>query len=203
MIARLKGTVIEKRPGVLVVDVGGVGYEVSVPLTTYREIGEAGGGIELQVHTHARDGALALFGFSTRLEKEVFTRLIDVNGVGPRMAIAVLSGLGARELIAAVCDRDARRLATVPGIGRKTADRILLELADRLDDLVDDAAGSAAGVRGGPGTGALRQDLISALVNLGYNARVAARTAGEVLEREPGQPPFETLLRQTLKRLSR
>jgi Holliday junction DNA helicase RuvA len=203
MIARLRGTVIEKRPGVLIVDVGGVGYEVSVPLTTYREVGEAGAPIEIQVHTHARDGSLALFGFSTRLERDLFARLIDVNGVGPRMVIAVLSGLGARDLIGAVGDRDARRLSTVPGIGRKTADRILLELTDRLDDLAVEAADSMSGVPGAPGPGALRQDLISALVNLGYNARVAARAASEALEREPGPPPFEALLRQTLRRLSR
>ncbi len=200
MIARLSGTLVEKQPGLLIIDVAGVGYEVSVTLSTYRTAGRPGDRVELHVHTHAREGALALYGFGSRLEKSLFARLIDVNGVGPRLAIAVLSGLGAAEVIDVVRQRDPPRMATVPGIGRKTAERIVLELADRLEDLAE----SGAATQDGAPIPSLRQDLISALVNLGYNPRVAAHAAGEVLQRETATPPpLETLLRQTLKQLSR
>ncbi len=203
MIARLRGTLLEKRPGLLVLDVSGVGYEISVTLSTFRETGEAGAGVDLHVHTHVREGALTLYGFASRLEQVLFRRLIEVNGVGPKMAIAVLSGLGAHDLVAAIREGDARRLSDVPGIGRKTAGRILLEMADRLEDLA--AAGAEIPADGGEVRPAMvRRDLISALVNLGYNARVAAAAAGDVLGSAPGAvPPFETLLRQSLKRLSR
>ena len=204
MIARLKGLIVERSPGRLVVDVGGVGYEVSVTLSTSRDAGARGEPVELYVHTHAREGALALYGFGTALEKALCARLIEVNGVGPKMALAALSGLGATEIVDAIRGRDARRLSTVPGIGRKTADRIVLEMTDRLDDLAEMAARTEPDDGGAPRPASLRRDLISALVNLGYNARVAAEATGEVLGREPGPlPPFETLLRHSLKQLSR
>lgn len=204
MIARLKGLIVERSPGRLVVDVGGVGYEVSVTLATSRDAGAQGDPVELHVHTHAREGTLALFGFGTVLEKALFARLIEVNGVGPKMALAALSGLGATEIVDAIRGRDALRLSTVPGIGRKTADRIVLEITDRLDDLAEMVARTEPDDGGAPRPASLRRDLISALVNLGYNARVAAEAAGEVLGREPGSKPrFETLLRHSLKQLSR
>lgn len=206
MIARLCGTLVDKQPGSAVVDVGGVGYQVSIPLSTYSEMGEPGDRVELHVHTHVREDALALFGFRTRFEKEIFTRLIAVNGVGPRTALAVLSGLGAQDLFEAVRSRDVTRLSSVPGIGRKTAERIAVDLADRLDSLAPPGEGSAAGKAGGDGAARtdVRQDLVSALVNLGYNARVAADAAGRVLRGSPAPaPPFHALLRETLKILSR
>ena len=206
MIARLCGTLVDKQPGSAVVDVGGVGYQVSIPLSTYSEIGEPGSRVELHVHTHVREDALALFGFHTRFEKELFTRLIAVNGVGPRTALAVLSGLGAQDLLEAVRSRDVTRLSSVPGIGRKTAERIAVDLADRLDSLAAPGDGSAPGKAGGDGAPPtdVRQDLVSALVNLGYNVRVAADAAGRVLRGSPAPaPPFHALLRETLKILSR
>ncbi len=207
MIARLAGTLLTKQPGRAVIDVGGIGYEVLIPLSTYYEIGDPGGRVELHIHTHVREDTLALFGFRTGREKELFVRLIGVSGIGPKTAIALLSGLEIGELIEAVRQRDGGRLASIPGIGRKTADRILLELVDRLD-AIEAAEASAAAAGSGPGgvaAGAsVRQDLVSALVNLGYNARVAGEAAGRVLKGRGGHaPPFETLLRETLRVLSR
>jgi Holliday junction DNA helicase RuvA len=195
MIARLAGTLLEKHPGLLILEVGGVGYEVTVPLGTYRVVGEPGSRAELHVHTHVREDTLALFGFATRLEKELFVRLIGVSGVGPKTAVALLSGLGALPLVEAVRQRDVRRLSSAPGIGRKTAERIALDLVDRLDAL-------PAGLDAGAPVGA-RDDLVSALVNLGYNARAASEAAAGALTGVSPEPPFEDLLRRALKSLSR
>jgi Holliday junction DNA helicase RuvA len=201
VIARLCGTLVDREPGRAVIDVAGVGYEVTIPLSTYYLLGEPGSRVELLVHTHVREEALALFGFRTRLEKDLFVRLIGIGGIGPRTAIAILSGLEPGDLLAAVRGRDAARLASIPGIGRKTAERILLEMADRVEEMSPAEAGSDGG-----GTPSLRQDLVSALVNLGYNARVASEAAGRALKGRPrsaGSPSFETLLRETLRSLTR
>jgi Holliday junction DNA helicase RuvA len=204
MIARLCGTLVDKQPGTAVVDVGGVGYQVSIPLSTYGEMGEPGSRVELHVHTHVREDALALFGFHTRFEKDVFTRLLAVSGIGPRTALAVLSGLGAQDLIEAVRGRDVTRLSSVPGVGRKTAERMVVDLADRIDSLADRADGGGRAGGNGTSDSDVRQDLVSALVNLGYNVRVAADAAGRVLESPRATPPpFHALLRETLKILSR
>ncbi len=201
MIARLSGTLVDKDPGRAVVDAGGVGYELSIPLSTYSALGEPGSRVELHVHTHVREDLIALFGFATRAEKQLFARLIEVNGVGPKTAIAALSGLGPGELIEAVRSRDAKRLASIPGIGRKTADRILLDAAEKIEAIASAESGgtAAAGV-----AGSARQDLLSALLNLGYNARAASEAVDRALPGGSGPPPpFEILLRQTLRILSR
>ena len=205
MIARLSGTLVEKQPGAAVVDVAGVGYQVAIPLSTYYELGDPGSHVELLVHTHVREDAISLFGFCKRFEKEMFSRLIGVSGVGPRTALAVLSGLGASELVESVRARDVHRLSAIPGIGRKTAERIVVDLADRMEALLTPADGGqvtdAAGEASAPD---LRRDLVSALVNLGYNARAAADVAMRVI-RGAGAPtpPFQALLRETLRMLSR
>jgi Holliday junction DNA helicase RuvA len=142
-----------------------------------------------------REEVLALYGFATRLEKEVFVRLLAVGGVGPKTAVALLSGLGAGPLLEAVRGRDVRRLASAPGVGRKIAERIILEVGDRLETLPVDAAAAPANRR--------RDDLVSALVNLGYNARSAAVAAGSVLERAQADQPFDDLLRRALRTLAR
>lgn len=205
LIARLRGKLLDKRPGLAVVDVAGVGYEVTIPLPTFRALGEIGGGADLHVHTHVREDTLALFGFITPLEKDLFVRLVGVNGVGPKTAIALLSGLGADDLVDALRRRNLKALSQVPGVGRKTAERISLELADRLESLMP--AGDGAGGRAAGGDRpTLRDDLISALVNLGYNARVATETADDaLLAAVPGASPpaFETLLKGALRSLRR
>jgi len=202
MIARIRGTLVDKHPGLIVVDVGGVGYEMTIPLSTYRDLGETGSPVDLHVHTHVREDALALFGFGSRLEKELFVRLIAVGGVGPKTAVALLSGLGAADLVEAVRQRDVRRLATVPGIGRKTAERITIELADRIEALT--LAAGVVATR--PAARALRDDLASALENLGYNARSADEAAAAAMEAEAAAgraPAFEGLLKRALKMLAR
>jgi len=202
VIARIRGALVDKHPGLIIVDVGGVGYEMIIPLSTYRDLGEVGSPVDLHVHTHVREDTLALFGFGSRLEKDLFVRLIAVSGVGPKTAVALLSGLGASDLVDAVRRRDVRRLATVPGIGRKTAERITIEVADRLATLA-----SAAGVASArPAARALRDDLASALENLGYNARPADEAAAAAMEAEAaagGAPTFEVLLKRALRMLAR
>ncbi len=204
MIARLAGTLLDKQPGSAIVDVGGVGYQVSIPLSTYYELGDPGSRVTLHVQTHVREDVIALFGFHTGFEKEIFCRLIGVSGVGPRTALAVLSGIGAAVLLESVRARDVARLSSVPGIGRKTAERIVVDLADRIDSLCPPREDGKREDGSGQGAPDVRQDLVSALVNLGYNARVAADAAGRVLKgQEAPGAPFQALLRETLRILSR
>jgi Holliday junction DNA helicase RuvA len=199
MIAHLTGVLIDKQPGGVILDVGGVGYQVTIPLSTFYELGDPGSRVSLHIHTHVREDTLALFGFRTPIEKAIFGRLIATSGVGPKTAIAVLSGLGPDEVVEAVRGRDVARLASVPGIGRKTAERIVLDLADRIE-----ALGIATPGPGGATVATPRQDLISALVNLGYNPRVAAQEADRALkEAGPGPIIFQDLLRRSLRSLSR
>jgi Holliday junction DNA helicase RuvA len=199
MIAHLRGTLLDKQPGSVVVEAAGVGYELAIPLSTYTVIGEPGETVALHVHTHVREDALALFGFGTRLEKDLFQRLIAVSGVGPKTAVALLSGLGAEALIAAVRARDVRRLSSVPGIGRKTAERIALEIADRIEAL---SRGAALPARG---PARMQDDLVSALLNLGYNARAAEDAAAAAMDEKETSPPagFEALFRRALRSLAR
>ena len=206
MIARLSGTLVEKQPGAAVVDVAGVGYQVAIPLSTFYDLGDPGSHVELLVHTHVREDVIALFGFRTRFEKEMFSRLIGVSGIGPRTALAVLSGLGAAELIDSVRTRDVDRLSAIPGIGRKTAERIVIDLKDRIEALPSpvDGAQAVEGGAAGPVPPDMRQDLVSALVNLGYNARAATDAAMRVMKGAGAPtPPFQALLRETLRMLSR
>ncbi|MEW6320044.1 MAG: Holliday junction branch migration protein RuvA [Acidobacteriota bacterium] len=199
MIAFLRGRVHEKHPNRIVVDVNGVGYDVAVPLSTFYAAGEVGAGIELRIHTHVREDQLALYGFGTALELAVFERLIGVSGIGPRLALAVLSGIEPAELVAAVGRGDVARLTAIPGVGKKTAERIVVELRDRLPQ----AAGAAGGrVPAAAPLDALRDDLVSALANLGYH-RQAIDKALDRLLRDGEPPPFEQALRAALKDLSR
>jgi Holliday junction DNA helicase RuvA len=198
MIALLRGRVIEKHPTRVIVDVGGVGYDVSVPLSTFYTLGEPGSEVALRVHTHVREDQLALYGFATPLELAVFERLIGVSGVGPRLALAVLSGLETGDLVSALERGDLARLTTIPGIGKKTAERLCVELRDRLASL----PGAAAGRREARPADALGADLASALVNLGYDRRAVDRALDPVLKEHAGAP-FEQLLKTALKSLSR
>ncbi len=181
MIARLTGRIVEKFPQLVVLDVGGVGYRVHVPLSTYTTLPPEGTDTTLRTHTHVREDSLALYGFGTQDELALFERLIDITGIGPRLGLAILSGLPAGDLIVAIRDGDDRRLRAIPGVGPRTAGRVLLELKDRLPVMTPHA--DRGPVRGG--NGALTRDAVSALVNLGYKEsqaedvvrRVAAASA--------------------------
>ena len=196
MIAALRGTLLEKHPNRLIVDVNGVGYDVQVPLSTFYAIGETGGEVAVRVRTHVREDAIALYGFLTTLELDLFDRLIAISGIGPKLALAVLSGIEAGELVRAVRGQDVARLTRIPGVGKKTAERIGLELKDKLPS---GAAGDAAPVAEG---GDIRDDVISALVNLGYQ-RAAAEKAVQAEMKESPDAEFEELLRASLRGLMR
>jgi holliday junction DNA helicase RuvA len=164
VIAQLRGRILEKQPNRIVVDVGGVGYDVFVPLSTFYGLGDPGSDISLRIHTHVREDVIALYGFRTVLEQDLFERLIGVSGIGPKVALAVLSGIEPQELIRAIERGDLARLTAIPGVGKKTAERIVLELKDRLPrpQAVAVAAGEAP-----PDAPIVRDDVVSALVNLG------------------------------------
>ena len=200
MIAFLRGRVLDKHPNKLIVDVHGVGYEVHVPLSTYYEVGDEGSDVTLRVHTHVREDALQLYGFLTSIEQQVFERLIGISGIGPKLAIGVLSGIEPRELIAAVQRADVARLTAIPGIGKKTAERIVLELKDRLQQFAGEPSEAAAVVVAPADR--LRDDLVSALVNLGYHRPQAEKTVESTLK-SGGELEFEQALRRVLKDLMR
>jgi len=200
MIALLKGTLVEKQPNRLIVDVRGVGYEVQVPLSTFYHLPDPGCEVMLRVYTHVREDTLALFGFLTTLEQQIFERLIAISGIGPKLALAVLSGMESRDLVRAVQSGDSARLTTIPGVGRKTAERITLELRDRLAKLAMPPAAEGAG--GAAAEGDVSGDLLSALLNLGYHRPLAERAVDAAL-RGAGDRSFESLLKQALRELMR
>ncbi len=200
MIAFLRGTVLEKQPQRLIIDVGGVGYEVLVPLSTYFDAAEPGSAtpVSLHVHTHVREDALQLFGFASRFELDLFTRLIGISGIGPKLALAVLSGIEPAELVRAVRTQNIARLTGIPGIGKKTAERIGLELKDRLPD----GFGAAEPAPLSPND-QVRADLLSALANLGYPRPSAEKAADAVLRDAAATHTLESALRAALRELTR
>jgi len=195
MIAQVRGRLLRKEPQEAIVDVGGVGYRVTIPLSTFYRIGEPGSEVTLLTHTHVREDALALFGFLTLVEQALFERLIAVSGVGPKLAVGVLSGIEAPDLVTALRASDIARLTRIPGVGKKTAERLVLELKDKLHDLPSSAAATTA-----PGGAA--DDIVSALVHLGYS-RPEAERAAERAMREHSEGRFEDLLRFALQVVSR
>jgi Holliday junction DNA helicase RuvA len=199
VIGVLKGTLRRKSPDQVVLEVGGVGYRLFIPLSTFYALGEPGEPLELEVHTHVREDAFQLFGFLTPQERILFERLITVGGIGPRLASTILSGMPPEDLVPAIRAGDTARLVSIPGVGRKTAERIVLELREKLQDLAE--GDEPARVVVPPGDEPGIEESVSALVNLGYRAR-EARRAVEAVAREPGTP-VEILLREALRRLSR
>ena len=197
MIALLKGILAEKHPSRIIVDTGGVGYDVQVPLSTFYTLGEPGAALTLRIHTHVREDVIALYGFSTSLEQELFERLIAISGVGPKLALSVLSGIEPADLIRAVRLGDVARLTAIPGVGKKTAERIGLELRDRLPASLQ-AIGQAQ-LGGSPGD-QLREDLLSALLNLGYQRAAAEKAIEQALGESPDLA-FDAALRDVLRRL--
>jgi Holliday junction DNA helicase RuvA len=195
----LQGTLRRKSPEQVVLDVGGVGYRLFIPLSTFYALGEPGDPLELEVHTHVREDALQLFGFLTPRERILFERLITVGGIGPRLANVILSGMPPEDLVPAIRGGDTARLVSIPGVGRKTAERMVLELREKLGDLADGREPPTMVAPPGEEPGI--EEAVSALVNLGYRAR-EARRAVETVARDPGMP-VEILLREALRRLSR
>lgn len=181
----------------MVVDIQGVGYEVAIPFSTYYDLGEPGDAVTLQIYTHVKEDALSLYGFSAVKEKQLFTRLIQVSGIGPKLGITILSGLPADELIQAVMGADVVRLNGIPGVGKKTAERIVLEMRDKVVGLVSaEEEAAAVGL-----SGSIQRDVVSALVNLGYAKAAAEKAVNQVLSEQPTDQ-FETLLRKTLRKAS-
>ncbi len=199
MIAFLTGRLLEKHPNRVIVDVSGVGYDVQVPLSTFYALGEPGAVVALRVHTHVREDALALFGFATPLELALFERLIAISGIGPRLALAVLSGIEPAELVRAVRGQDLGRLTAIPGVGRKTAERISMELKHRLTPALEAEAGEMAAPEAEPSTSA---DVLSALLNLGYQHGPAEKAIAAVVKAQP-QVSVEQCLREALRVLTR
>jgi len=198
VIAHLRGRITEKQPNRIVVDVNGVGYDVFVPLSTFYGLGDPGSSVALRIHTHVREDALALYGFATPLEQDLFERLIGVSGIGPRLALAVLSGMEPAELMRAIERSDVARLTSIPGVGKKTSERIVLELKDRLPPARTLAA--AAGET--PPDAAVRDDVLSALLNLGYHRPLAETAVASALKMAPDES-FERTLKQALRELAR
>ena len=201
MIAQLRGAIVEKHPSRLIIEVGGIGYDVQVPLSTFYGLGEPGTPVTLRIHTHVREDVIALYGFATTLEQQLFERLIAISGIGPKLALAVLSGIEPVQLVKAIRLQDVARLTAIPGIGKKTAERIGLELKDRLP-----VALQAAGQEPAPATpeDQLREDLLSALLNLGYQRAVAEKAVDRALKgtaKESAAAGFEQVLRDVLRGL--
>jgi Holliday junction DNA helicase RuvA len=198
VIAHLSGTLLEKQVQRLVVDVSGVGYDVLVPLSTFYTVGEPGAAVALRIHTHVREDAIQLFGFSTALELLLFEKLIATSGVGPKLALAVLSGIETTDLVRAIRQNDVARLTRIPGVGRKTAERLVVELKDRLP--ADPSA--PAGATLPAAVSSTRDDVVSALVNLGYQ-RAQVDRAVDVAARDGGDADFEHLLREALRAMTK
>lgn len=196
MIGLLRGRLLEKRPNQVILDVGGVGYLVSIPLSTFATLGELHAEVTLLIHTHVREDAFALYGFVSQREKHLFELLLGASGVGPTLALKILSGMNVEELIPAIRGGDLARLTKIPGVGRKTAERMVVELKDKLEAVPVEAekpvAASAAGVE---------SDVKSALVNLGYDERSADSALADG-KRQVGTANFEKLLRVALAALS-
>jgi Holliday junction DNA helicase RuvA len=199
MIARLAGVVAEKNPNRIVVDVAGVGYDVLVPLSTFYVLGEPGAAVTLRIHTHVREDALQLFGFATALELTLFERLIAVSGIGPKVALAVLSGIEPADLVRAIRAADVVRLTRIPGVGKKTSERLVVELKDRLPQVTVTEPDATAPA---PGDADVRDDLLSALGNLGYQRAAIEKTVDKVL-RTAESRAFEELLRAILREIAK
>jgi len=191
MIARLRGKLLEKEPARVVVDVNGVGYEVFIPLTTFTSMPDAGAEVSVDIHTHVREDIIALYGFSSRQERRVFERLISISGIGPRLAITILSGGSVEGLVVAIRRGDLARLTAIPGVGKKTAERIVVELKDKLQDIAEEA----------PKVG-VEVDVVSALENLGYSRPMVEAAIRRAVDGD-AEAGFEVLFKRTLQILTK
>ncbi len=205
MIAHLSGTLLAKHATSVIVDVGGVGYEVTIPVTTFYDLGEAGTNVRLNIYTHVREDALQLFGFRTLRERELFTLLISVSGIGPKSAVAMLSGMSADEIVTAIRQSNYARITSIPGVGRKTAERLVIELRDKMAALSSPALEqeiAAGGPTAAQSEDALREDTLAALLQLGFPKPAADKAINSAMQ-EGGDLSVETLLRRSLRQLSK
>ena len=205
MIAHLSGTLLAKHATSVIVDVGGVGYEVTIPVTTFYDLGETNAPVRLQIYTHVREEALQLFGFRTLRERELFTLLISVSGIGPKSAVAMLSGMSADEIVTAIRQSNYARITSIPGVGRKTAERLVIELRDKMAALSSPALEeqvAAGGPTAAQSEDALREDTLAALLQLGFPRPAAEKTITNAMQ-EGGDLSVETLLRRSLRQLSK
>ena len=191
MIAHLRGKLAQKDPARVVVDVNGVGYEVFIPLTTFTALPETGSEVSVDIHTHVREDLIALYGFSTRRERMIFEKLMTISGIGPKLAVTILSGGSVEDLVGAIKRGDLVRLTAIPGVGKKTAERIILELKDKLQEFVE------AQVKAG-----VEVDVLSALQNLGYNAALAEGAVRRAIDGDR-DPAFDVLFKRALQILTK
>jgi Holliday junction DNA helicase RuvA len=202
MIAFLSGKLLEKHANTVIVDVGGIGYEVTIPLSTFYELGEPGTDVELRIYTHVREDAIQLFGFKTLRERDLYLKLISVQGIGAKSGVTMLSGMSADEIVAAIRSNDLGRLTAIPGVGRKTAERLVIELRDKVGELAA-AAGAAAAISGDElPADAVFDDALSALVNLGYQKAAAERALKKVVQ-DGTEMSVQKLLRKSLQVLAK
>jgi Holliday junction DNA helicase RuvA len=200
MIGHLKGQLLQKKPNLAVIDVHGVGYEVQIPLTSFYELPAEGSEVALKIHTHVREDQISLFGFHSQREKDLFLKLISISGIGPKLGIAILSGARVEELAQAVSEGNIVRLTAIPGVGRKTAERVVLELKSQVTPFLLPEQEQA--VRNAARPDGLQEDVLSALVNLGYPRPAADKAISQVVRSGECERTFEDLLRHTLRRLA-
>jgi Holliday junction DNA helicase RuvA len=206
MIAHLSGTLFSKQATSVIVDVGGVGYEVTIPLSTFYDLEDTGKPVQLRIYTHVREDTLQLYGFKTIRERELFLKIISVSGIGPKLGITLLSGMSADELIAAIRTNDLARLTLIPGVGRKTAERLVIELREKVAALtsaqLEEALTMKAAATGESRQDDVRGDALSALLNLGYQ-RGSAEKALDGAIADGGELTVEVVLRRVLRKLAR
>ncbi len=194
MIGYLKGNLIQKSPNQVVLDIGGVGYCAWIPLSTYLELGDIDERVELFIYTHLTDNSLSLYGFSSEKEREIFLKLIAISGIGPKLALNILSGIGVSDLEEAIRQSNVARLSLIPGIGKKTAMRIAIELQEKLDK--EEKIIQAKGFQE-------REDLISALMNLGFRRKEVEKIVDETIKTHTVEAGIEQLLRESLRKLAK
>ncbi|HEX8747325.1 MAG TPA: Holliday junction branch migration protein RuvA [Pyrinomonadaceae bacterium] len=206
MIAHLSGTLLSKHTNTVILEVGGVGYEVTIPLSTFYELEDVGAAVKLNIYTYVREDTLQLFGFKTLRERELFLRLISVSGVGPRLAITMIGIMSANEIIASIRTNNLARLTSIPGVGKKTAERLVIELRDKIAALSSPALEEEFAAQDGTGAtaseDAVREDALSALVGLGYQKAAADKAVTSAMQ-EGGDISVEVLLRRSLRLLAK
>ena len=206
MIAHLSGTLLSKQATSVILDVSGVGYEVTIPLSTFYDLEDLGSTVQLRIYTHVREDALQLYGFKTARERELFLKIISVSGIGPKLGITLLSGMSADEMIASIRTNNLARLTLIPGVGRKTAERLIMELREKVAELssaqLEEELGAKPEVSAESTEDLVRADALSALLNLGYQ-RSGAEKAIDAALSEGGDITVESVLRRSLKKLAR